>query len=210
MIDPQIAVADSPAALPDEVAAPARRARPKPGERRLQILQALAEMLQQPGGERVTTAALAARLEVSEAALYRHFASKAQMFEGLIDFIEQSVFGLIQQIDEREPLPWRQVRMVIAMVLQFAERNPGMARVMAGDALVQENERLQARMNLLVDKLESAFKQRLREAGRVDAVALGAVLTAFVMGRLQRYARSGFKRAPTEQLEACLQVLLPD
>lgn len=210
MSDPQMAVADSPAALPDETAAPARRARPKPGERRLQILQALAEMLQQPGGERVTTAALAARLEVSEAALYRHFASKAQMFEGLIDFIEQSVFGLIQQIDEREPVPWRQVRMVIAMVLQFAERNPGMARVMAGDALVQENERLQARMNLLFDKLESAFKQRLREAGRADAVALGAVLTAFVMGRLQRYARSGFKRAPTEQLEACLQALLPD
>jgi len=210
MNDPQMAVAESPAALPDEAAAPARRARPKPGERRLQILQALAEMLQQPGGDRVTTAALAGRLEVSEAALYRHFASKAQMFEGLIDFIEQSVFGLIQQIDEREPVPWRQVRMVIAMVLQFAERNPGMARVMAGDALVQENERLQARMNLLFDKLESAFKQRLREAGRTDAVALGAVLTAFVMGRLQRYARSGFKRAPTEQLEACLQALLPD
>lgn len=183
--------------------------RPATGERRLQILQALADMLQTPGGERVTTAALAARLGVSEAALYRHFASKAQMFEGLIDFVEQSVFGLVQQIEARQPQPLAQVPLVVTMVLQFAEKNPGMARVMAGDALVGEHERLTARVALLFDKLESALKLRLREAGHPDAVALGAVLVAFVTGRLQRYARSGFQRPPTEHLADCLRVLLP-
>ena len=185
-----------------------RRSRPKPGERRLQILQALAEMLQRPDGERVTTAALAARLDVSEAALYRHFASKAQMFEGLIDFIEQSVFGLIQQITDREPDPQVQVHVIVATLLQFGEKNPGMARVMAGDALVQENERLQARMNLFFDKLESALKLRLREAGRANPVATAAVLAAFVMGRLQRHARSGFRHPPTEQIDDCLELIL--
>lgn len=193
----------------ETVDGPVRRTRPKPGERRLQILQTLAEMLQRPDAERVTTAALASRLDVSEAALYRHFASKAQMFEGLIDFIEQSVFGLVQQISDREPSPRVQVQLILAMVLQFAEKNPGMARVMAGDALVQENERLQARMNLLFDKLESALKLRLREAQCPEAPVLAAVLTAFVVGRLQRYTRSGFKRLPTEQMQDCLALLLP-
>ena len=114
----------------------AARKRPKPGERRVQILQALAAMLEQPGAERITTAALAARLSVSEAALYRHFASKAQMFEGLIDFIEQSVFTLVQQITGRDvPDPTqpadvgaRQAARIVALVLQFGERNPGMVR----------------------------------------------------------------------------------
>ena len=100
-------------------------------------------MLEQPGAERITTAALAARLEVSEAALYRHFASKAQMFEGLIEFIEQSVFTLINQIAEREPAGARRRGSIVAMLLQFGEKNPGMTRVMVGDALVFENERLQ-------------------------------------------------------------------
>ncbi len=183
--------------------------RPKPGERRLQILQALADMLQTPGGERVTTAALAARLQVSEAALYRHFASKAQMFEGLIDFIEQSVFGLIQQISDRQAQPLDQVRLIVVTVLQFAEKNPGMARVMAGDALVLEHERLTARIGLLFDKLESALKQRLREAQRPDAVPEAAVLVAFLAGRLQRFVRSDFKRLPADQINDCLRVLLP-
>lgn len=196
-----------PTDAPD--AEPARRARPKPGERRLQILQALAEMLQQPRAERITTAALATRLGVSEAALYRHFSGKAQMWEGLIDFIEQSLFGLVQQIQDREPDPRAQVGLMLAAVLQFAERNPGMTRVMAGDALAGEDERLQARVALLFDKLESAFKQRLREAGVADAAAAGAVLTDLLLGRLDRYARSGFRRRPTEQLDAvraCLSV----
>src|SRR3954451_4381806 len=109
--------------------APVRK-RPKPGERRVQILQALAQMLEQPGADRITTAALAARLEVSEAALYRHFASKAQMFEGLIEFIEQSVFTLVNQIVERGGDGREQVQRMLLVVLQFAEKNPGMTRVM--------------------------------------------------------------------------------
>src|SRR4051812_42777885 len=139
----------SPSALPAASDTPARK-RPKPGERRVQILQALAMMLEQPGAERITTAALAARLEVSEAALYRHFASKAQMFEGLIEFIEQSVFTLVNQILERAGAPDgaaetgpRQAARIVTMLVQFAEKNPGMTRVMVGDALVYENERLQ-------------------------------------------------------------------
>src|SRR4249919_3091521 len=106
----------------------------KPGERRLQILQTLAAMLENPRGDKVTTAALAARLDVSEAALYRHFASKAQMFEGLIEFIEQTVFTLINQITEREPAGQAQAARIVAMLIQFAEKNPGMTRVMVGDA----------------------------------------------------------------------------
>ena len=192
----------------------ATRKRPKPGERRVQILQVLAEMLQQPGAERVTTAALAARLAVSEAALYRHFASKAQMFEALIDFIESSVFGLINQIGEREPAGRARAARIVAMVLQFGEKNPGMARVMVGDALVFEHERLQQRMNQFFDRIESTLRQCLRattaasSTPTVDAQVAANVLTAFVVGRLQGYARSGFRRLPTEHLEASLALML--
>ena len=199
---------------PEPVAAAPTRKRPKPGERRVQILQALAAMLEQPGAERVTTAALAARLEVSEAALYRHFASKAQMFEGLIDFIEQSVFTLINQIAEREPAGQGQAGRIVAMLIQFAEKNPGMTRVMVGDALVFENDRLQQRMNQFFDKVEASLKQCLRAAPgdaaapTVDAQVRASVLTAFIVGRLQRFARSGFKRAPSEHLEASLARML--
>ncbi len=198
-----------------DAAAPAGRKRPKPGERRVQILQALATMLEQPGAERITTAALAARLEVSEAALYRHFASKAQMFEGLIDFIEQSVFSLINQIQERHAGdPARQAAAIAAMVMQFAERNPGMTRVMVGDALVFENERLQQRMNQFFDKFEAALRQCLREGAgdsatpTADAQVRASLLTAFVAGRLQRFARSGFRRLPSEHLDASLALIL--
>ncbi len=184
------------------------RKRPKPGERRIQILQALATMLEEPGTERVTTALLAARIGVSEAALYRHFASKAQMFEGLIEFIEQSVFTLVNQIQTREEDGQAQARRIVAMVLQFAEKNPGMTRVMAGDALVFENQRLQERINQLFDKLEASLRQGLKEAGDLDAKLRASVATAFVQGRLQRYTRSGFKRLPTEQLEASLALVL--
>ncbi len=191
------------------------RKRPKPGERRVQILETLAAMLEQPGAERVTTAALAARLEVSEAALYRHFASKAQMFEALIEFIEGSVFTLVNQIVEREPLGQVQAQRTIGVLLQFAEKNPGMVRVMVGDALVYENERLATRMNQFFERLESVLRQSLRGAAEragsgtptVDGQVHASVLTAFAVGRLQRYARSGFKRLPTEHLEASLQLL---
>jgi TetR/AcrR family transcriptional regulator len=180
----------------------------------VQILQALAAMLEQPGAERVTTAALAARLSVSEAALYRHFASKAQMFEALIDFIEASVFSLIKQLQEREPDPAASVQKMVRMVVQFAERNPGMTRVMVGDALVFEHERLQERMNLFFDKLEAQWRQLLREAfaasatPTVDAQVRASLLHALVLGRLQRYARSGFRRAPSENLDASLAIVL--
>ena len=210
----------SPEAVSDggEGAEATGRKRPRPGERRVQILQALATMLEQPGAERVTTAALAARLEVSEAALYRHFASKAQMFEGLIEFIEQSVFGLVNQLGEREPDPIQRSRKLVGLLLQFGEKNPGMTRVMVGDALVYENERLQLRMNLFFDKIESALRQNLREVAvlasastpTVDAQADASVITAFCIGRLQRFARSGFKRLPGENLEHSLRLLLPD
>jgi TetR/AcrR family transcriptional regulator len=198
-----------------ETDVPARK-RPKPGERRVQILQALATMLEQPGSERITTASLAARLGVSEAALYRHFASKAQMFEGLIEFIEQSVFSLVNQITEREAAGAAQAARVVGMLLQFGEKNPGMARVMVGDALVYENERLQQRMNLFFDKIEASLRQTLREMAvasasampGVDAQVQASVLTAFAVGRLQRFARSGFKRLPSENLEASLARML--
>ena len=201
----------------ESTAAPVRK-RPKPGERRVQILQALATMLEQPGAERITTAALAARLEVSEAALYRHFASKAQMFEGLIEFIEQSVFTLINQITERESTGSAQAAKVIAMLLQFAEKNPGMTRVMVGDALVFENDRLQQRMNQFFDKIEATLRQSLRGIGSSeldgsatpssDAQVTASMLTSFVVGRLQRFARSGFRRLPSEHLEASLAHML--
>ncbi|CAM5792965.1 nucleoid occlusion factor SlmA [Rhizobacter sp. Root404] len=194
--------------------APVRK-RPKPGERRVQILQTLANMLEQPGADRITTAALAARLDVSEAALYRHFASKAQMFEGLIEFIEQSVFTLINQIHERETVALVQAQKMLTVLLQFAEKNPGMARVMVGDALVFENERLLARMNQFFDRFESQLRQSLRGMAdasgsatpTVDANAQASVLKAFAVGRLQLFARSGFKRSPTEHLDTALRML---
>ena len=204
--------APSPAA-----AATSRRKRPKPGERRLQILQTLAAMLEQPGAERITTAALAAKLDVSEAALYRHFASKAQMFEGLIEFIESSVFTLVNQLLEREPSPALQARKICTVLLQFGEKNPGMTRVMVGDALVFEHERLNARMNQFFERVESQLRGSLRASAEacgsatptVDAQAIASALTALVIGRLQRYARSGFKRLPTEHLEPALARLAP-
>ena len=178
----------------------------KPGERRLQILQTLAEMLETPKGEKITTAALAAKLECSEAALYRHFASKAQMFEGLIEFIEQSLFGVINQITSEEADGFKQLEHILALLLRFAQKNRGMTRVLIGDALVNENERLQTRINALLDKLEAALKQALRIAAtqqKVDANAdFGAqanLLRCYVVGRWEQYARSGFVREPLAQ-----------
>ena len=205
----------TPADTPDAAPSEPPRKRPRPGERRVQILQTLAGMLEQPDSERITTAALAARLEVSEAALYRHFASKAQMFEGLIEFIESSIFTLVNQIAEREVSGLAQAQKIVAVLLQFGERNPGMTRVMVGDALVYENERLVARMNQFFDRIESSLRQALRQAAEasgsstptVEANAQASVLISFVIGRLQRYARSGFKRLPSEQLEAALRML---
>ena len=187
----------------------------KPGARKLQILQTLATMLEDPKGEKVTTAALAARLGVSEAALYRHFASKAQMFEGLIEFIETSVFGLINDISARETSGLRQVRSIVAMLLEFAQTNKGMTRVLIGDALVNENERLQERINQLIERIEASLKQSFRIAASehevpesFDAGARASLVVAFVIGRWHRFAKSGFRKAPAEALDAQLPVLV--
>ena len=175
----------------------------KPGERKLQILQTLAAMLENPKGEKITTAALAARLECSEAALYRHFASKAQMFEGLIEFIETSLFSVINQISAEEAQGMQQVEHILALLLRFAQRNRGMTKVLLGDALVNENERLQARINQLLDRVEAALKQALRVAATqeqlpadADFGGLANLLLCYAIGRWQQYAKSGFTREP--------------
>jgi TetR/AcrR family transcriptional regulator len=189
--------------------------RKQPGARKLQILQTLAAMLEDPKGEKVTTAALAARLDVSEAALYRHFASKAQMFEGLIEFIESTVFGLINEISAKETSGVKQARSIIAMLLDFAQTNRGMTRVLIGDALVNENERLQDRMNQMMERIESSLKQSYRLAvseqelpDSFDPAARATLVVAFVIGRWHRFAKSGFRKPPADGLEAQLPALL--
>ena len=175
------------------------------GERKLQILQTLAAMLENPRGEKITTAALAARLSVSEAALYRHFASKAQMFEGLIDFIEKTLFGLINKVSSDEKSGLTQVEAIMSVLLGFAQKNPGMTRVLIGDALVNEDERLQARINQLHDRIESTLKQALRFAitekqiaATIEADAHANLLLSFVIGRWHQFAKSGFRRDPMQ------------
>ncbi len=177
----------------------------RPGERKLQILQTVAEMLQKPQSGKITTAALAAKVGVSEAALYRHFASKAQMYEGLIEFIEQTLFGLINRITTEERSGIKQLEAVLPLLLGFAQKNPGMTRVLIGDALVNEDDRLQARINQLHDRLEATLKQSLRLAASqqeipagMDAMAQANLMMAFVVGRWHQFAKSGFKREPME------------
>jgi TetR/AcrR family transcriptional regulator len=185
------------------------------GERKNQILQVLAEMLQAPKSEKITTAALAARLDVSEAALYRHFASKAQMYEGLIGFVEETVFGLINKISTEQESGLKQTHAIAAMLLSFSEKNPGMTRVLIGDALVNENERLQSRINQLHDRLEATLKQSLRLAATqgdidkdADVSAQANLILAYITGRWHQYAKSGFKRLPTELWQKQAPLLL--
>jgi TetR/AcrR family transcriptional regulator len=177
----------------------------KTGDRKHQILQALAQMLEDPAGEKATTAALAARLGVSEAALYRHFRGKAEMFEGLIEFIEQTLFALINKITGDEKSGLRQLEAIMGVLLAFAQRNRGMTRVLVGDALVNEDDRLQTRINQLHDRLEAALKQALRFgvsqqeiAQEVDIAAQANLLMSYVTGRWHQFAKSGFKRDPVE------------
>ena len=169
------------------------------GERKQQILETLAKMLEAPKREKITTASLAAKLEVSEAALYRHFANKAQMFEGLIEFIESTIFGLINKISTEEADGLKQVQRIITMLLVFAEKNPGMTRVLIGDALVNEDEKLQLRINQLYDRIEVTLKQSLRIAetqtnNKSDTEAQANLMVCYVIGRWSQYAKSGFKR----------------
>jgi TetR/AcrR family transcriptional regulator len=177
----------------------------KPGERKLQILQTIAHMLENPAGEKVTTAALAAKLDVSEAALYRHFASKAQMYEGIIEFIESSLFSVINQIAEGEQAGLKQVELIVVSLLRFAQKNRGLTRVLVGDALVHENPRLQVRINQLLSRIEATIKQCLKVAATQGALAaendFGAhadLLTCYVAGRWLRFVKSGFKDDPLE------------
>jgi TetR/AcrR family transcriptional regulator len=178
----------------------------KTGERKTQILQTLAQMLEHPTAGKITTAALAAQLDVSEAALYRHFSGKAQMFEGLIEFIEQTLFALVNKITTEEKSGVRQTEAILGVLLGFAQKNRGMTRVLIGDALVNEDARLQLRINQLHDRLEAAIKQALRfgltqqELGaETDVAAEANVLMSFVAGRWHQFAKSGFKRDPVEQ-----------
>ena len=181
----------------------------KSGERKDRILQVLAQMLEEPRAVKITTAALAAKLEVSEAALYRHFASKAQMFEGLIEFIEATLFSLINKLTDEEKSAVRQIEGIMALLLGFARKNPGMTRVLIGDALINENERLQIRINQLHDRLEATLKQALRFGvsegeitADVDVVAEANLLMCYVTGRWHQFAKSGYKRDPMEHWEA--------
>ena len=182
-------------------------------DRKQQILETLAKMLEQPKREKITTASLAAKLDVSEAALYRHFANKAQMFEGLIEFIEASVFGVINKITTDETDGAKQVQLIITMLLKFAEKNPGMTRVLTGDALVNEEEWLQTRINQLYDRIEASLKQSIRIAETTtgvkgDAEAQANLIVCYVIGRWHQYAKSGFKRKPTEFAAGQLAQLL--
>ena len=189
------------------------RKRPKPGERRLQILQTIAAMLQEGAAEKVTTAALAAKLSLSEAALYRHFASKAQMFEGLLDFIEETVFSLINQIESRNTPAVIKAREIVLMLLNFAEKNPGMTRVLIGDAIVNEDARLQARVNQLLERVEASLRQcaRLHVAesanAALDPLVQSGLAMAFVQSRWLQFAKSGFKKRPSESADAAVNVL---
>ena len=180
--------------------------------RKQQILETLAGMLQTPRGEKITTAALAAKLDVSEAALYRHFANKAKMFEGLIEFIEGALFGVMNKITTDETDGLKQVQLMLQTMLKFAERNPGMSRVLIGDALVKD-EALQARINQLLDRLEASLKQSLRIAEAqgnkiADAGIAANTMISFVLGRWHAFAKSGFKRKPSDNLEQHMTQLI--
>lgn len=179
------------------------------GSRKQQILETLARMLEQSPGERITTAQLAAALGVSEAALYRQFPSKARMFEGLLDFIEEVVFTRVRVILDEEPDAIVRCGKILALVLTFAARNPGMTRLLTGDALIGEDERLPARVSQLFDRLEMQLRQVLREGVLnpqaplvVDVNAAANLLLAVAEGRIRQFVRSNFKQAPTAQWDA--------
>tara|TARA_Y100001001_G_scaffold148284_1_gene157117 strand:- start:17284 stop:17904 length:621 start_codon:yes stop_codon:yes gene_type:complete len=173
--------------------------------RKDQILQALARMLETAPGERITTAALAEEVGVSEAALYRHFPSKARMFEGLIKFIEETLFLRISRILDDESSAETRCHNILTLLLNFSDKNPGMTRLLTGDALAGETERLRARIAQLLNRVESQLKQVLREAQirenlkpGVSSTALANLLLATCEGRLAQFVRSEFKQSPLE------------
>jgi len=182
--------------------------------RRQQILEALARELEQAPGQRITTAVLARSVGVSEAALYRHFPSKARIFEGLLGFAEETVFGRVGRIlEEAEDAP-RRCEHILALVLAFGERNPGITRVLIGDALIGETPRLRARVEQFFRRLDTQLKQVLREGelrGELPrGLSVGAVsglLVAVVVGRLLLYVQSGFREKPTRDWDAQWRLL---
>ena len=192
----------------------------QPSTKAQEILQALARMLEKSGGGRITTSALAAELGVSEAALYRHFPSKTRRYEGLIDFIEETIFARVRGIVSDEPNAITQCYRILSLVLAFAEKNPGMTRVLLGDALLQEDDRLQERITQVLDRVEASLKQALRIAqtqggnwaqlGQEEVSIRAAMLMSFVLGRWHRFARSGFKKLPTEASDVSLRLLLSE
>lgn len=173
--------------------------------RKQQILEVLASELETNPGCRITTASLASAVGVSEAALYRHFASKAKMFEALIDFAEETVFGLINKIVGNETDATVRCEKIIQLLLGFSEKNPGITRILIGDALLGENERLHARVSQFFERLETQLKQILREANLSDGpraisnmeAAANQMLT-YVEGKLSQFVRSSFTKKPTE------------
>ncbi len=187
-------------------------ARPRSGERRAEILQVLARMLQEQAGEHITTAELARAVGVSEAALYRHFPSKAKMFESLIEFIEESVFTRITRILTEEPQWEARLQQVLALLLGFADKNPGMARLLQGGVLTGETERLRVRIAQFYDRIETQLRQILREAEasggpRLAVNETAQLLLAFLEGRIAQYVRSGFKVSPVEAWEKQWELL---
>jgi TetR/AcrR family transcriptional regulator len=181
-------------------------ARLRSGERREEILQVLARMLQEQPGEHITTAALARAVGVSEAALYRHFPSKARMFEALIEFIEDSVFTRINRILVEEPNAEARVQQILVLLLGFADKNPGMARLLQGGVLTGETGRLRARISQFYDRIETQLRQILREAGAAGGSSLpvnetARLFLAFCEGRIAQFVRSDFKDSLTDGWE---------
>jgi TetR/AcrR family transcriptional regulator len=182
--------------------------KPQQSPRRQQILEALAQELESRPGARITTARLAEVVGVSEAALYRHFPSKAKMFEGLIEFAEESVFGFTSRILSEEFDAIKRCERILTLLLTFSDRNPGITRVLLGEALVGEHERLRARVSQFFDRFETQLKQILREGEQVRELGLRAsvaaianLLMAVVEGRMTQFSRSGFKESPVESWE---------
>lgn len=177
----------------------------KRGSRAQEILQALARMLETSRGGRITTAALAAELGVSEAALYRHFPSKTRMYEGLIEFIEETIFTRVRTIVSDEPDAANQCYRILSLVLTFSEKNPGISRILNGDALTGETGRLHERIAVFFDRLESQLKQTLREAEIRDGLKLSVpvsvaanIMLVSAEGKISQFVRTGFKQPPTQ------------
>ncbi|GAB3288123.1 nucleoid occlusion factor SlmA [Pseudidiomarina andamanensis] len=183
-------------------------------DRKQEILAALATMLETSPGQRITTARLASEVGVSEAALYRHFPSKAKMFEGLIDFTEDAILSRINQILENEKDTATRCEMIVRLVLTFVARNPGITRILTGDALLGEHERLRGRVLGIFEKVEANLKQVLRERrlreqvrGGLDEGMLANLVMAYADGKITQFVRSEFKRSPTEHFDEQWQTI---